>query len=202
MKNILLFPITLFLIVLLSCKEDEDHEEAIIEPSIEFNLSHEAKIYKSASNPFNPTVVLPNSENSESKIVSYIKSNSFELDDELKESINIQLHYTTDIINATPNWNSLLLNGAKENKATYIIDQQNFLGFGITLELEYADDTKWYSYSHETIKANQDGSEFDIYEVLELDTATYIKANLNCKLFNNSDETITLDSGDLTFRLK
>lgn len=204
-KNSLPF-FVFFVTLLVACQKNE--EEPILESSIEFTFSNEEELYQSISDPSGLNgrgiIAIPLSESSESRIVSYIKFNNFYLNDDPNVYINVQLHYTIDIVNGIPNLDSLFLKSTLDNDAVYIIDQLNHMDFGVALDFQDVDGTDWYSYNSPTttMNINQNGSMFDIYEVLELTDGIFIKAKFNCNLFNELGETLKIESGTLVFRLQ
>lgn len=192
-----------FSLLPMACNDDQEKEETITESSIEFVLSNGDKVYQATdSNPYLPTIITPLLENEESRIVDYVRINYFQLDDESGSSINIQLHEIVDVNEGQPDYDQLLLNGVSNNEAAFVIDWIDYRGLGVMIEYDDEENKRWYSYNDLAKDVNQEGSEFDIYEVIDLDTAVYIKVRFNCKLFNESEEELTLDSGELTFRLK
>ena len=73
--------------------------------------------------------------------------------------------------------------------------------------MQLGDDVPWVSYENylertQVENVNHRNSSFSINEVIALDTATFLKASLSCHLYNQFGESLRLESGDLTFRLK
>jgi len=206
-ERLILLLIGLSVFTLESCNDDSDEPQIEnITSEIEFTLSLGDEVYQSTEMPFLATIAIPISEDSESRIVNYAKSHSFGFFNQDITDIGIQLNYTVDIFNERLDLDSRFLAESKGNNIEYLIDQTAFLGFGVTIDLEMSDDSRWYSYQNYADfngidNVDQSNSEFDINEVIELDTATYIKARFNCNLYDELGNQISLNSGNLTFRL-
>jgi len=193
--------------MLESCHDDSNELQIEnVNPEAGFSLSIDDEIYQSTEVPFLGTFAIPISIDDDSQITNYGKLHSFDFINQTIKDIGIQLNYTVDIFNGRPDLDSIFLAESKSNNVEYLTDQTEFLGFGVTLDLEMSDDSHWYSYQNYAdfngiANVDQSNSEFDIYEVIELDTATFIKARFNCNLYDELGNKISLNSGSLIFRL-
>lgn len=204
MINKSLLVITTLLLVsgfFLSCQKDDDDQS--IRQSIEFTLSESGQVYKSTSVGFSPSITLPFLQDDESKITDYIRTNQFIFNNPSAKSISIQLHQTIDVIDGVPDLNNLFVSDAKTTDAKYLIELLDHRGFGVAVEFTDSDQVIWSSYNapSRSLDINQEGSVFDTYDVIELDTAAYVQANFSCNLYNELGDMIQLEGGDLTFRL-
>lgn len=199
MSKLFLFVILLVLIV--GCQKEDDDQS--IRQSIEFTLSESGQVYKSTSVGFSPSITLPFLQDDESKITDYIRTNQFIFDNPSAKSISIQLHQTIDVIDGVPDLNNLFVSDAKTTDAKYLIELLDHRGFGVAVEFTGSDQVIWSSYNapSRSLDINQEGSVFDTYDVIELDTAAYVQANFSCNLYNELGDMIQLEGGDLTFRL-
>ncbi len=202
LQGVIFVLISLSIPLVQACNGDDPEElqSPSLKPSISFSLSSSQESFQSGDIPFRGILAFPLYEDENQKIVNYAKSHSFRFLNQTVIGLGVHLNHIADISNGIPDLDSLFLAEAKRNSVQFLIDQTDFSGFGVTVNLELADNTLWYSYKYYTEdlgieNVDQSNSNFDIYEVIELDTATFIKARLDCNLYNQSGDFLRLESG-------
>jgi len=191
-----------FLLLFESCKEESEEIEVVdLTSKIAFTLSDGSSPFQSDFQSLNGYFGIPVFEDSVSQIANYIRMYTFSNGNETVKDISIQLIYTVDFMEGRASIDSVLRAQARANNAKFLIDQMELSGFDVVVDLTMMNRSDWRSDQSTIENIDQRDAVFDIYEILESDTATYIKARFNCNLYNDFGEQMQLEGGNLFVRL-